>query len=33
MARGSWQTMPGRYLVQAGSSSADLPLARAVSVG
>ena len=32
-ARGSWQTMPGRYLVQAGSSSADLPLARAVSVG
>jgi beta-glucosidase len=32
-ARGSWQTMPGRYLVQAGSSSADLSLARAVSVG
>jgi hypothetical protein len=32
-ARGSWATVPGRYTVQAGSSSADLPLARSLFVG
>jgi beta-glucosidase len=32
-ARSAWVTLPGQYLVQAGSSSAELPLARSISVG
>ena len=31
--RGSWATAPGRYTVQVGPSSADLPLVRSLFVG